>query len=69
MINIDQDDRFSDEERQMLGIAMDSVGSDVFRILDALHHLAAKLAAAADVTDESLIAGQARHIALVNSRN
>jgi hypothetical protein len=58
-----------DHERRIVEELMDVVGSDAGRILDGLHHLAAKLALAATITPESLVAGQQRHICLLSSKN
>lgn len=69
-IEVDMDgDEFHPHERAILTVISDEVGNDVFRILDALHHLAAKLAHIGEVTTDSLLAGQARHVSLLAGRN
>lgn len=66
----DPENGFNEKESVVLSGAMDVAETgDVFRLLDTLHHIAAKLALASGVTDESVIAGQARHIAILRGIN
>jgi len=70
IIEVDLDgDEFNSHERIVLAAITDEVGNDVPRILDALHHLAAKLAYLGEITTDSLLAGQARHSGLLVGRN
>lgn len=55
------DEAFHDFETDALNAIVGEVGSDVGRILDALHQLAAKVSREADISTDSFLRGAAHH--------